>query len=75
MMAPTRPSRAQILPVDVGMTLNYVLYRACTRVRYWARYNSQQSLSKISTSQRVPLQSGIVLESLRANYQENPTKF
>jgi hypothetical protein len=48
-------------------TSNYMLYRACTRVRYWARYNSQQSSSESTTfpkirssrvwwaSQRVPL--------------------
>jgi hypothetical protein len=33
-------------------TSNYMLYRACTRVRYWARYNSQQSSSESSTFQR-----------------------
>jgi hypothetical protein len=36
-------------------TSNYVLYRACTRVRYWARYNSQQLSSKISTSPKISL--------------------
>jgi hypothetical protein len=38
------------------MTSNYVLYQACARVWYWARYNSQQSsLSKISTSPKISL--------------------
>jgi hypothetical protein len=57
-----------------------MLYQACTCVQYWARYNCQQSSSKIKAFPKVyqsefdelhkecHLQRGIVLVSLRMIY-------
>jgi hypothetical protein len=63
------------------MTSEYLMYQACARVQYWARYNIQQSNHKSEHFQRSSLfseqlkechlESGIVLECLRAKFQRN----